>query len=339
MKKIPTEQAVGAVLFHDITGMSEGFKGAIFKRGHVIEESDIGLLLDNGKTHIYICETESNEVHEDDAAIELAEALLGPNIVYTAPSEGKCMLTAKINGLFKVSSSALRIINGVEDVVISSLPNNFTVSQGGRLAGARIIPLTTKRETLNMALEEAKRSAPVFEVKPYRPLKCAMVITGSEMYYGRKKDRFEPVLRAKLEGFGGEITGVQGCPDDLDDIKKAIVHFAAIGAELITVTGGMSVDPDDLTPTAIRQSGAEIITYGSPVQPGNMLMLGYIGQTAVIGVPGAALHFKTTVVDILLPRIFAGERVTKEEIAAWGEGGFCLGCEVCRYPMCYFGRS
>ena len=212
-------------------------------------------------------------------------------------------------------------------------------AHGGKLCGARIVPLVTKRSNVEKAVQIAKENAPVLSIKPFKPLKCGVIITGSEIYYGRIQDKFEPIMRKKLDAFGAQQLGYVKCPDDLTAILDAIASFRAQGAELILLTGGMSVDPDDLTPTAIRSCGAQLVVQGMPMQPGNMLTIAYLDETVLIGVPGASMHSPVTSLDVFLPRIFAGVRIRREDTLILGEGGFCRGCKECHYPMCYFGRG
>jgi molybdenum cofactor synthesis domain-containing protein len=293
-----------------------------------------------GKNHIFVWEPEADEVHEDDAALALAEAVCGEGLSFNKkPSEGKINLTAETDGLFHLDREALRRVNSVPDYTVACLPNNTRVNKGQKVCGLRIVPLVTKRQNVEKAVAVAREAFPVFKVLPFRPLRCGVVITGSEVYYGRIQDKFEPVMTKKLASFGGQLLGVTKCPDDLETILAAVDGFIKQDAELILLTGGMSVDPDDLTPTAIRKTGAAVITQGVPMQPGNMLMLARLGKTMLVGVPGASMHSPTTSLDVFLPRIFAGDEITQEEIAGYGEGGFCMGCTECRYPICYFGRN
>lgn len=322
MLKIKVEEAVGHTLCHDMTAiMPDGFKGVRFKRGHVIKPEDIPVLLDMGKSHIFAWEPEADEVHEDDAALAVTEAVCGENIVYSGPSEGKMQLSSAIDGLFCVNSEALKEINSVDDYTIACLPGYTRVVKDEVLAGARIVPLVTKRANVEKAVETALKYKPVFRVLPFVNMRCAVIITGSEVYYGRIKDRFEPVMKSKLDSFGAEILGFTKCPDDTGMILSAVTSYIEKGAQLIFLTGGMSVDPDDVTPAAIRKTGAEIITQGVPMQPGNMLTIAYLGDTALIGVPGASMHSPVTSLDIFLPRFFAGIRIKKEDITGMGEGG------------------
>ena len=339
MKKIPVEKAVGMILCHDITRIIPGeFKGRAFKKGHIIQKEDVEKLLELGKEQIYIWEPKDGEVHEDEAALRIAWAVSGENIDYDEPKEGKSTLKSAERGLLKIDSNLLYQINSIKDISIASLPQNFVVERGQRLAGVRIIPLTTKEENLIKIEDLCQKKGKIFEIKKYKKLKTAIITTGNEIYKKRIQDKFGLVIRKKLEYLKARYIGQTFCSDNIEKIKKAIVKYKQQGTDLIILTGGMSVDPDDLTPGAIRESGAKVVTYGAPVQPGNMFMMAYLGSTVLLGVPGCAMYYRTTILDVVLPRIFIGEILTKEDFIKMGEGGFCLNCEVCRYPQCFFCR-
>lgn len=338
MKKIRVENAIGEVLCHDMTAiLADGFKGVKFHRGHVIRAEDVTVLLDMGKTHIFAWEPEADEVHEDDAARALVAVLCGEGLAHSEPSEGKITLEAAADGLFCVNETALTAINSVDDYTVACRKTLARVSVGDKLAGARIVPLVTKQSNVDAAVEIAKANAPVLSVKPFKPLRTALIITGSEIYNGRIADRFEPILRAKMAAFGAPVIGVIVCDDDTQMIIDAIEAHRSAGAELILLTGGMSVDPDDLTPGAIRASGAEIVTQGVPMQPGNMLTIARLPGVTLVGVPGASMHSPVTSFDVFLPRILADVEITQADIARLGNGGFCLHCDECRFPTCTFG--
>ena len=341
MRKIRVEDAVGQALCHDITGIfPDGKKGAMFKRSHIIQPEDIPRLMDIGKNHVFVWEPEADEIHEDDAALAAADVVCGDGVTFDkTPSEGKVQMNAARRGLFRVNRVALRKINSVGDYTIACLPDLTSVSDGQKLGGIRIVPLVTKRVTVEAMIKAANENPPVFTVLPYKALKCGVVITGSEVYFGRIMDKFEPIMRKKLGKFDAEFLGAEKCPDDLGMLLSAIAGFKAKGAELILLTGGMSVDPDDLTPTAIRSCGASVVTQGVPMQPGNMLTIAYLEGTVLIGVPGASMHSPTTSLDVFLPRVFAGIEITPDDIPGLGDGGFCSGCAECTYPRCYFGRG
>ncbi len=337
MKKVKVEDAVGLELCHDITAMYDGFKGAAFKRGHRVRPEDIPLLLDYGKRTVFVWEENAGEIHEEDAALRMAAMAPVPGAHYTGPSEGKVLLMADQRGLFRVDRELLCDINSIGDLTISTLPDHYPVEQGARLASMRIVPLVTQKEQILRA-EELCRGRKLLDLRPYLPKKVGVIITGSEVYHGRIQDKFEPVVREKLAAYPAEILGATLCDDDLEMILNAAGRYLELGAELLIFTGGMSVDPDDLTPSAIRALGAEVVSYGVPAQPGNMTLAAYLGETAVLGVPGAAISLPTTMFDVLLPQIFTGDKLTKEDLIRLGDGGLCQLCQNCHWPNCTFGR-
>ncbi|MCQ2358598.1 MAG: molybdopterin-binding protein [Phascolarctobacterium sp.] len=337
MKKINVEDAIGMAICHDITEMRDGFKGARFKRGHVIQEEDIPKFLDLGKRTVFVWEENAGEIHEEDCALRMAEMTKLPNVSFQGPAEGKMLMIAEERGLFRVHTDLQKEINSIGDITISSLPDHYPVEKGARLASMRIVPLVTKEEQIIKAEELCKKQK-LFELYPYKNRKIGVIITGSEVFTGRIKDKFEPVIRAKMQHFPSEILGVTICDDNLDMIVEAGQKYLNMGADFLIFTGGMSVDPDDLTPTAIRQLGANIISHGVPAQPGNMTLVAYLNDVAILGVPGAAISLPTTMLDVFLPQIFAGIKFTKQDLINLGDGGLCQLCKNCHWPNCTFGR-
>ena len=337
MKKVRVEEAVGQALCHDITAMVPGFKGALFKRGHVVAEEDIDTLLDIGKKHIYVGDMEPGMVHEEDCARRLAGMTSIDGAHFEGPSEGKMMLISDMQGMFRVDTDLLQKINTIGDITIATLPDHYRVEVGDKLASMRIVPLFTDEAQIINA-ERMCEEKKLIDLLPYKPLKTGVIITGSEIYNGRTKDRFEPVVRKKLSYYPGEIIDVRICDDDKGMILKTAGELLDRGADFLIFTGGMSVDPDDLTPGAIRELGADIISYGVPSQPGNMTLVAYLEDKPILGVPGAAIHLPTTVFDVLLPQIHTGRRLTEEDLTRLGDGGLCQLCEGCHYPNCTFGR-
>lgn len=337
MKKIEIEKAVGMTLCHDVTAMRDGFKGAAFKRGHVIRQEDIPAFLDLGKRYVFVWEENAGEIHEEDAALRMAAMAQVEGAHYTAPSEGKVLLIADRRGMFRVNTDLLEKLNSIGDLTITTLPDHYPVEAGARLASMRIVPLVTKEAQILQA-ETLCAQEKLLDLRPYKDRKLGVIITGSEVYAGRIKDKFEPVVRAKMQRYPCRILGVSICDDDLAMITGESEKYLAMGADFLIFTGGMSVDPDDLTPTAIRALGAEIVTHGVPSQPGNMTLVAYLGDTAILGVPGAAISLPTTIFDVLLPQIFAGDKLTKEDLIRLGDGGLCQMCKSCHYPNCTFGR-
>lgn len=337
MKKIRVQDAVGMELCHDITEMKDGFKGAAFKRGHIIQAEDIDHMLDIGKQMVFVWEENAGEIHEDDCARRMAAMAPVANAHYTEPSEGKVLLFADQRGLFRVNTKLQKKLNSIGDITIATLPDHYPVEVGARLASMRIVPLVTQEQQIIDA-EAMCAEEKLLDLLPYQPKKLGVVITGSEVYHGRIKDKFEPVVRAKMNRYPCEIVGITICDDDLDMIVNAAKAHLEKGADFLIFTGGMSVDPDDLTPTAVRQLGADIVTHGVPAQPGNMTLVAYLGDVPILGVPGAAISLPTTIFDVLLPQIFAGQKITKEELINLGDGGLCQMCKACHWPNCTFGR-
>ena len=339
MKLIKTVDAVGHVLCHDLTQIIPGeFKGARFRKGHVVTEEDIPVLLSMGKENLYVWEMQPGIVHENDAAERLCALCISDGMGRSEVKEGKIELTAARAGLFTVDSARLRAVNAIDELMIATRHGNTPVQPGDKLCGTRVIPLVIEEEKLVQA-EKAVGAEPLLRILPYKLRTCAIITTGSEVYSGRIEDKFTPVLIKKLAAYGIEVTKHTTVDDGMDRIEEAIREAREEKPDLILCTGGMSVDPDDNTPGAIKKSGANIVTYGAPVLPGAMLLLGYYDDgTPVLGLPGCVMYAKATVFDLVLPRIAAGVRLCKEDFVQMGEGGLCLGCAPCHYPACPFGK-
>ena len=337
---IPVEDAVGMILPHDITEIVQGtFKGPAFKKGHIIRTEDIEHLKRLGKDHVYVIKLEGYQIHEDEAAQVLAVALIGNGAkASSAPVEGKITILADCEGLLKINKESLFRFNMLGEVMCSTLHDNTPVKKGEIIAGTRLIPLISDREIIEKAVKIAESGDPVIRVKPLRRAKAGLVITGNDVFHGRIQDKFEPVLRKKLQELGSEILQVCFTPDDAVLIAEAIRACLSTGADLIVTSGGMSVDPDDVTREGIRLSGAADIFYGTPVLPGAMFLTGRIGQVPVLGLPACGMFHQITVFDLLLPRILTGETIGRKELAELGHGGLCRNCKNCRYPACDFGK-
>ena len=340
MKLIPVQEAVGHVLCHDLTRIVRGeFKGPQFRKGHVVTEEDIPMLLSMGKEHLYVWEMEPGMLHENDGAEALCALCFGENMARSEVKEGKIELTATCDGLFRVDTARLTAVNMIEELMIATRHSNTPVKAGDKLCGTRVIPLVIREEKLQAA-REAAGDKPLLEVLPYRRKTVGVVTTGSEVFHGRIQDTFTPVIVDKLRAYGMEMTVHELSDDGMDNIVAAIEKVRKAGVDLVLCTGGMSVDPDDNTPGAIKTSGAKIVTYGAPVLPGAMFMLGYYEDgTPVMGLPGCVMYAGATIFDLILPRVAADVPVTRAEIAAMGNGGLCLGCQECRYPICPFGKG
>jgi molybdenum cofactor synthesis domain-containing protein len=340
MKAIPVAQSVGTVLAHDITEIRPGeFKGPAFRKGHVIREEDVCHFQRLGKDHLFVLHVGEDEMHENDAAYMLAKALMGDGVAIKGePKEGKISIIAERDGLLKIDRDALLKFNMLGDVMCATLHDNTIVKKGQTVAGTRAIPLVVRKHVVQEAVAISANTRPIVQIREIKKPKVGVVITGNEVYHGSVKDAFAPVISKKIEEIGGELVGVYHAPDDKAFIADRLRELLNAGADLLITTGGMSVDPDDVTRFAIRDLGADEITYGSAVLPGAMFLIAYLDSIPIIGIPACGMYAKNTIFDLVLPRVLAGERIGRREMAALGHGGLCLKCDVCRYPVCPFGK-
>ena len=339
MKQIRIEDAVGCILSHDVTKIVPGeFKGRLFKKGHVIKEEDIEKLLDIGKEHIYVWEPKENELHENDAAIRINDLVLGEGCTISEEiKEGKIDFFADRQGVLKINKDLLLKLNMVGEIIVSTMHNNTPVKKGEKIGATRVIPLIINEEKIIEAENLIKEK--IIRVEEIKPKKAVLITTGNEVYKGRIKDAFLPVMEEKLGYYGSEIIRQVILPDDKEMISENIIKaIEEDKVDVVICTGGMSVDPDDVTPSAIKDCNGEIVTYGAPVLPGAMFLLAYYKNTPILGVPSCAMYAKRTILDLVLPRVLADEKLTFEDIASYGNGGMCLSCEICSFPHCSFGK-
>lgn len=341
LKKIAVTDAVGKVLSHDITEIRPGeFKGPAFRKGHTVCDQDICHLQKLGKNHLYLIDLEEDEIHENQAAAILAKSLAGPGITFeNDPKEGKICLYAKFDGLLRVDAPALAAFNMVDEVMCAALHAHTLVKKGRQVAATRAIPLVMKRAPVERAAAIAGQKGGILSVHPLKSRKTGIVITGNEVFSGLIADKFAPILRRKVLDLGSTVSGITFAPDDDALIQKAIETHLSNGCDLILLSGGMSVDPDDVTRKGIRNAGATQMHYGAAALPGAMFMVAYINDIPLIGVPACGLHHRVTVLDLVLPRILAGEHIGKKELAFLGHGGLCMDCPECVHPHCPFGKG
>ncbi len=340
LKKIRVEEAIGRRLAHDLTQIIPGkFKGAAFRKGQVIRKEDIPRLLDMGKKQVFVLELGSGEMHEDEAARRMARGMAGKGIKRRGPREGKIDFLAKSFGLLRVNVPALDRINAIGALILSTRHDFSTVRPGEVVAGTRTIPLTIRESKVKRLEEICRRSGPVLEVFPFRKKKVGVVVTGSEIFEKRIRDTSAEIVKKKAEALGSKVTRVAVTPDDPSWIGREIQEMKKAGCQVVVTTGGLSVDPDDVTLEGIRRSGADVIFYGVPVLPGSMTAYARLGSTAILGAPACVVHDPVTALDLFLPRILAEAPITVEDAARLGHGGLCLRCPVCQFPLCPFGRG
>ena len=339
MKQIRIEDSVGCILSHDVTKIVPGeFKGRLFKKGHVIREEDIPKLLDIGKEHIYVWEPKKGQLHENDAAIRIKDLVLGQGCYISEEiKEGKIDFFANTQGIVKINKDLLLKLNLLGEIIVSTIHNNTPVKKGEKIGATRVIPLIIDEKKILEAEKIIKEK--IISVEEIKPKKAVLITTGNEVYKGRIKDAFLPVMKEKLEHYGSEIVKQIILPDNKEMITENILKVIEEDkVDMIICTGGMSVDPDDVTPSAIKDCNGEIVTYGAPVLPGAMFLLAYYKNIPILGVPSCAMYSKRTIFDLVLPRILADEKLSFEDIARFGNGGMCLNCEICSFPHCSFGK-
>ncbi len=341
LKKMRLQEAIGSKLAHDITEIRPGeFKGPAFRRGHTVCEADLCHLQRLGKNHLYVLDMADDEIHENEAAVILATSLAGDGVTWrNGPREGKINLLAEKDGLLVVNTAALAAFNMVDEVMCATLHNHTLVNRGDLIAGTRAIPLVMKRTPIERAAAIARQNGSVLSVKTLRSARVGLVITGNEVYQGLIQDRFAPILTEKVKALGSEIVALDFTPDDAEVINQVIRSQLDQGCDLLLLSGGMSVDPDDVTRHGIRLAGASEIHYGAAALPGSMFLVAYLGEVPLLGVPACGLYHRITVVDLVLPRILAKERIGKAELAFLGHGSLCLDCAECTYPKCHFGKG
>jgi hypothetical protein len=337
IRQVKVEEAIGMALAHDLTKVVPGgFKGPAFKRGHIITKGDIPELLNIGKEHIFVLDLAEGQVHEEEAALRIAKAVMGKGLSHSLPSEGRVNLETTAAGLLKIKVAALDEINLLGDIIIATLHNNTICKEGTTVAGMRIIPLFTSEEKLSQMEQIAGRTKPVITLAPMKLKNIGVIVTGNEVFKGRIKDGFSPILHKKIEALGCVVNNEEIVPDDPDVIARAIQNFKAKGSEVILCCSGMSVDPDDATPQGIRKSGAKVRFYGLPVLPGAMFLYAKLDDVHILGVPACVLHAPTTAFDALFPIVLTGEELSFENTRPMGHGGLCLKCPECSYPVCPF---
>ncbi len=341
LKKVPVQEAVGTRLVHDMTEIRPGeFKGAAFKKGHTVCDEDICRLQAMGKNHLYLLNMDDEEIHENQAAAILAKSLAGEGIQWeNNPKEGKITLHAAHDGIFSVDIASLAAFNMIDEVMCATRHNHSLVKKGELVAATRAIPLVMQKAPVERAAQIGLRDNGIISIKKIQRLKTGLIITGSEVYNGLITDKFAPILSKKLKSLGSDVGCLEYVPDDSDRIKQTILNHLNEGCELIILSGGMSVDPDDVTRTGIRKAGASEMYYGSAVLPGAMFLVGYINDIPLLGVPACGLFHRITALDLILPRVMAGEHIGKKELAFIGHGGLCMNCKECTFPNCPFGKG
>jgi len=342
IQAVPVEEAVGRHALSDMTRIVPGReKGPAFRRGQELTAGDVCRLQQMGRGRVYTVEGTdpgSAWVHEDEAALAFAAAMAGEGISYTdKPSEGKIDFEALRDGLLLVDSERLEMFNLVPGVMCSARQPFSVLGRGRRFAGTRAIPLYLARTEFEKAMS-ILQEGPLFNVRPLRSANVGVLVTGTEVFRGLVEDKFIPIIRHKVEKLGSRIAEALIVPDEKPAIQEGVQRLLDSGSDLIITTAGLSVDPDDVTRQALLDAGVQDMLYGAPILPGAMTLIARIGSVPVFGVPACALYFKTTSLDLLLPRLLAGIPISRQDLARMADGGYCLNCKKCTFPKCPFGK-
>ncbi|MGE4298030.1 MAG: FmdE family protein [Desulfovibrionaceae bacterium] len=342
LTRIPVDKAVGRRALHDMTRIvPEKSKGVAFHKGHEIGAGDVCRLQQLGRFHVYVADERSPDpdwVHEDTAAETFATAMAGPGVASAgAPREGKVTLVAAHDGLLTVDRDGLEAFNLLPDVMCASRQDGLVMDKGARVAATRAIPLFIGRERFESAMRLIG-DKPLFSVLPMRAAKVGILVTGTEIAQGIIQDKFAPIISGKVMRFGCTVVDTVIAPDDRKAIADGVARLLDAGADLLVTTAGLSVDPDDVTRKGLADAGATDMLYGAPILPGAMTLLARIGTVQVVGVPACALFFKTTSFDLLLPRLLAGQAITRKDLSRMAVGSMCMECKTCTFPRCPFGK-
>ncbi|SHN52205.1 FmdE family protein [Desulfovibrio litoralis] len=360
-KILKAEDAIGKKALHDMTQIVPGKeKGPLFVAGQTLEAGDVCRLQQIGRFSVAVEDNNPNGfIHENDGVKAFAKRMSGNNITFELPpKEGKINFSATTRGLLCVDKKRLEAFNMLEDVMCATRQDATIVEAGSQIGGTRVIPLYIADHIFAEALQ--RLSTPLFSVAPFRKARVGILVTGTEVFKGLITDKFIPIISKKVEQYECTVVKTEIAPDDKNHIQQSIQAIKEAGADLLITTGGLSVDPEDLTRHALTEAGLTDALYGAPVLPGTMSLVGRIlseninthptqtkadvstirqpqnGEMQVIGVPACALYYKTTLFDILLSRLLAGRIITRHELASMGEGGFCMNCKICTWPKCFF---
>ncbi len=350
VKIVPVEEAVDKIVAHDMTRIEPGvFKGPEFKAGQRISVGDVCRLQQMGRFHVAIHDentnlSDENLIHENEVAENFARRMAGENVSYELPPrEGKIDFVAECDGVLSLDYKRLEQFNMVPEVMLTTRQDGMLVKKDSRIGGTRAIPLYLSTKFYQQAMQ-VLADKPIMQVMPLRKAKVGILVTGTEVFQGIIEDKFIPIITSKVTALQSDVVASKIAPDDKEAMKKAIEELRKAGADLLITTGGLSVDPDDVTKSVLLEAGLTNVLHGVPVLPGAMSLIGYIPPkdkyTAmqVIGVPACALYSKTTFFDLILPRMLANCEITRADLARMGEGGYCMSCHICTWPKCFFGK-
>lgn len=320
VEKLPLRQAVGHILLHNQIG-PDGRK--VLKKGHRLASSDLPALQALGREQVYVAVLADDDIGENEAARRLGDVVAGPGLKTSTATTGRVNLIAASAGLVKINRQGLLAFNDSPGITLATLTHNTPVQPKKMVGTIKIIPYAVPRPRLEAAEAVARRENPLVAIKPFTVRQAVLITTGSEPARSKVVDAFTPPLQNRLSGYNTALAAGPHVPEDEQAIAAALQQTLNEGAEMVIIAGETSImDPDDITPRAIKAAGGSIVHYGVPAEPGNLLLLAYHGPVPIVGAPGCARSKNYNVVDMVLPRLAAGERLTRRDLIELGHGGF-----------------
>ncbi len=309
---VPLARAEGAILAHSLL-----IGGRRLAKGCRLAADDIAALAAAGHHSITVASLDPGDVGEDAAAAHLAAALAGPGLVALPPVHGRVNLAASGDGLLQLPPGLVAAVNAADEAItLATLPAQTRVAAGSIVATIKIIRYAVDGAALASAI--AAVHAPL-ALATFRPRRVTLIATTLPGTSAKALAKLERVTTARITALSGAITLLPPCPHDTDALASAL---CAAKADLLLIAGASAtVDRGDVVPQAIIRAGGRVLRLGMPVDPGNLLVLGDLAGTPVIGLPGCARSPKRNGLDLVLERLFAGLPVGSTEIAAMGEGG------------------
>jgi len=324
IRTVRVEDAIGLKLLHDYTCIQHGFKGAIKRRGEIVTFSDVDILKNCGHYYVYVYdETWSRPgfLHEVEAVEKFAHIVAGENIRIELGEEGKALLIAEKSGLLLVNGTVLKEINSTGVFVLVTRKTGSYIRRGDLIGIVDLIPLDVSVEFFEVFERKLVEYRPIIRVIEHKHPKIGVVVTGTEIVEGMRRDLAGPIVLKKISEYECIPGRIEYARDDLEEISGKILALL-LEHDAVIVTGGMSVDPTDKTPSAIASIADEVVIYGIPIKPTTMSMVAYKGGKAIVGVSSGIIHYpEENILDVVLPWIASGVKIPREFLISLGEGG------------------
>jgi molybdenum cofactor cytidylyltransferase len=325
---VPVREAEGGILGHSLSAGSDRFR-----KGRLLSAADVAALEKAGHAAVYVARLEDGDIPEDEAAHRIALALTGPRARTAAAFTGRANLYAEAPGLVRIDAARLDELNEIDEAVtVATLADYEPVEAGQMLATVKVIPFAAPRHAVERGEQLLRGHAPLVQVMPFAPREVGLVLTRVSSTKNSVLEKTEQAVAQRLAQFGSRIKLHRIVPHDEADVARAIGELKTAGCAPIFVFGASAtVDRHDVVPAGLTRAGGEVLHFGMPVDPGNLLMLGRHDDVSVIGVPGCARSPKLNGFDWVLQRLCAGLEISRRDIMRMGSGGLLK--EIPSRPM------